>query len=101
MPEDSNHDYVSWGRWDATNQALTLRVNDLEQEMRGLAGAEQVHSSLADRLVALEKAGKEEHESDTTRRDRIWLLVLTMFSGIVFPILVTAVITFLHLKASH
>jgi hypothetical protein len=91
--------FVTWDRWDATNQAMTLRVEVLERHSEELRGAEAEHRTLEDRITSLEQATRSDQASDSARRDRIWVLVITVVSGVVFPILVTALITFLHIKS--
>jgi len=49
------------------------------------------HRALKERVTAIETAAK-------ARRDRAWLIGLAVASGIVFPILATALIAFLHLS---
>jgi hypothetical protein len=124
MPaDDANHAYVSWGRYDAEHQALiarvgalerfrdgmgganqehismTARIGTLEQRAEALRGAEEEHASMAARISALEQAGKADAASERGRRDRVWVLGLAIISGLVLPLLTTAVIAFLHLRS--
>ncbi|HYK70417.1 MAG TPA: hypothetical protein VEV45_20905 [Streptosporangiaceae bacterium] len=91
--------YVSYDRWDATNQEITRRLGALERDAIGLRGAEQEHRSLEDRLDALEGASREHETSMRGRRDRAWVIVLAVTTGIVCPLIVTAVITLIHLRS--
>jgi hypothetical protein len=93
--------FVTWDRWDATTEAIEQRIAVLERHSEELRGAEAEHTAFNDRLARLEEAHKLDEAGDRSRRDRIWVLSLTVISGMVFPILVTAVITFLHIKSSH
>lgn len=93
--------YVSYDRWDEAHRATLDRLTRMERATDALAGAEQVHESIEARLKVLEDAHEGEQESERSRRDRIWVLGLTLVSGVIFPVLVTAVIAFLHLKSPH
>jgi hypothetical protein len=90
--------YVSWGRWDAEHHALVARVAGLERFAEDLRDAESIHASLIARIGELEHAGKDKAVRDTGRRDRLWLIVLTVMSGIVAPLVVTSLIAWLHLR---
>jgi hypothetical protein len=50
------------------------------------------HRALKERVQAIETATK-------SRRDRAWAIGLMVAGGIVAPILVTAILVFLHLSA--
>ena len=93
--------YVTWGRWDAEHRALLARVGVLEAFATALRNAEGIHTELEARLTELEHAGKDKAEHGRERRDRLWLLVLGVATGVVAPLVVTAVIALLHLRASH
>lgn len=55
----------------------------------------------AERLAALEAKDKAEETEKGARASRLWTIGLLVCSGVVFPILVTAVITYLHLRSYH
>ena len=93
--------YVEYGRWDEAHRATLLRLMGVEQQLHELAGAEQVHRSLTDRLKALEEAGTAEEAAGRGRRDRLWTLAIVLVSGVVFPLLVSALVTYLHLRSTH
>ena len=93
--------FVSWDRWDAEHRALAARVAELENEAETLRGAEQVHRTLEARLTELESRDREHQAADRTRRDRLWLLVLGLITGVVAPLVVTTLITFLHIRATR
>src|SRR6516164_3830599 len=87
MTGDTNHGYVSWGRYDAEHQALIQRVSALEELAKSLGGVDQTYQSLRDKIA------------ERTRRERAWLIVVGLLTGIVCPLIVTSVITILHLRA--
>jgi ferric-dicitrate binding protein FerR (iron transport regulator) len=98
MAED-NHRAVEWGRYDAEHQEVLRRIGDLERRMESLRGAEQEHASLEQRLSILENEYGAERQSEKNRRDRAWVLILAVVSGIVFPLVVGAVLTLFHLHS--
>lgn len=53
---------------------------------------EEVRRELERRLDALEQAGR-------TRRDRLWALGLVVIAGMVLPLIVSSLITLIHLRA--
>ena len=97
--QESNGGYVGFGRYDAEHQALVERVTTLERHSEQLRGAEQEHRAIIDRIAVLEQTGKADMASERSRRDRLWLIVIGMMTGIVCPLIVTSIITWLHLKA--
>ena len=99
--QESNGGYVGFGRYDAEHHALVQRVGDLEADARTLRGMERMGETLAARITVLEQDAHHDQAAERTRRDRLWVLALTLVSGVVFPILVTAMITYLHLKSYH
>lgn len=92
--------YVTFGRWDAEHRALLARVGALEAFATALRNAEGIHTELEARLTELEHAGKDKAEHERGRRDRAWLVALGLMTGVVFPLLVTALLTWLHLRSS-
>lgn len=92
---------VSWGRWDAEHRALAARVGALEAFAAALRNAEGIHAELEGRLAELEHEDKDQAEHGRERRNRLWLLVLGLATGVVAPLVVTAVLAWLHLRASH
>ena len=92
--------YVTWGRWDAEHRALLARVGALEAFAAALRNAESVHAELENRLDELEHTGKDKAEHGRERRNRLWLLVLAVMTGVVAPLVVTALLTWLHLRGS-
>lgn len=97
----TNGAHVSWDRFDATVEAINRRLGDLEQRTGHLGGAEQEHLAMGARITALELAAKDETAAERGRRDRAWVLGLALVSGLVLPLLTTAVIAFLHLRSTH
>jgi hypothetical protein len=89
--------FVSYDRWDEAHKSLVLRVLALERFADRLTGAEQVHAQLAGRITALEQEAESRHEHEQGRRERTWVVALSVISGVVFPVVVTSVIAFLHL----
>ena len=73
MSTPGNGGYVTWGRYDAEHQAVLGKITDL-----------------AARLDAIGASAK-------TRRERFWAVLLTVIAGLVCPVVVTSVITLLHL----
>ena len=92
--------YVTWGRWQAEHHALTDRVVTLEVRAEALRNAEGIHAELEARLGELEHAGRDKAEHDRGRRDRLWLVALGLMTGVIFPLLVTAMIAWLHLRSA-
>ena len=92
---------VSWGRYDAEHGALLIRIAALEVRAEELRGQEEMHRALDARVAALEAASHAGQASDRQRRDRLWLIVLGLTTGIVCPLVVTALITLLHIRASR
>ena len=75
----TNGYYVAWGVWDAEHRALTARVDTIER-----------HAEAAQALAVA---------SEQARKDREWKTTLALITGVVFPVLVTALLTWLHLRA--
>lgn len=74
----TNGYYVPWGVWDAEHRALAARVAIVEH--------------------AAEEERQQQSGRDAVRSNRVWLIILTVLTGVVFPILVTSLIAFLHLR---
>jgi hypothetical protein len=91
--------FVSWDRWDATNAETNRRLARLETIAERRAGIEQEFAGLEERVVQLEDQRSESERVARGRRDRLWVITLTVISGVVFPIVVTSVIAFLHLRS--
>jgi len=77
----TNGYYVAWGVWDAEHRALTARVALLEE---GAA-----------------RDAEQRGEGERERRDRTWMAGLALATGIIFPVVVTSLVMFLHLRAYH
>lgn len=75
-----NGAYVTWGRYDEAHRALVDRLDRLEAAM--------AHDSERRDAAAL------------SRRNRVWLLVLGILTGVISPLVVSSVITIAHL-ATH
>ena len=91
--------FVEFGRWDEAHRALVARMIAAENDLHSLRGAESEHRALADRIAALEHESEQRQEGQDVRRNRAWLIVLAVMSGLVCPVVVTAVVTWLHLRA--
>jgi hypothetical protein len=91
--------YVSYDRWEAEHAALARRVTVLEQFADRLSGAEQEHRSMNDAIADLQSDLKEAGAAEHARRDRQWLIAMALLSGIVLPLILTTVLTWLHVKA--
>lgn len=89
---------VSYDRWDATNQEINRRLGELEAFSRSLRGAEQEHRSFEDRLLALERSEQEAEAGRRSRRDRSWVVGLTIMSAMISPIVVSLFIAWLHVR---
>ena len=72
----TNGFYVAWAVWDAEHRALTARVAGLEEETK--------------------KERWQQANRDELRKNRVWRAALAVMSGIACPILVTALIAWLH-----
>jgi hypothetical protein len=92
--------FVTWDRWDAEHHALLERVYLLEQQATALRNSESVHSDFENRITDLEHLSREELTRGRSRRDRVWLIVLSVMSGVVLPLILTGVFTLLHLRSS-
>jgi len=86
-----NGGYVTWGRYDAEHQAVMERLTRLEGLAAGLTAPAAEMRSLGERLGRLESAGVK-------RKERAWLVTVTVLAGLVCPVVVTAIITVLHLS---
>ena len=86
---------------EARMTANDQRTDDAETRLRELRGAEEEHRSIEDRLAVLERAGQNHVAAERGRRDRTWLIVIAILTGLVMPLIVTTVVTYLHLKALH
>jgi hypothetical protein len=68
---------VTWGRFSATISAIEARIAVNEHALSALG---------------------QEGES---RRNRAWVIVLAIMTGLICPVVVTAVVTWVHLKSGH
>ena len=93
--------YVTFGRWQEAHDGTLRRLAALEAFQRELAGAETAHESMTARITALEQAGKSEETSERGRRDRVWLIVLGIMTGVICPLIVTTLVAWFHLHAVH
>lgn len=91
--------FVSYDRWQEAHQAVLDRLANVERFANELRGAEQQHTAIYDRLRALEQAGRNHSAGERTVRDRAWLFLIAILSGLVFPLVAGAIITFLHLRS--
>ena len=91
--------FVTWDRWDATMTGVERRLEVLESRQELLRGAEQEHRTYEDRIETLESEIRNQSVSLRGRRDRTWLIALTVLSGLVLPILTTITIAYLHLRS--
>jgi hypothetical protein len=55
-------------------------------------------NSLKDRVTDLEGLYSKDVAGDKARRERAWVLALTLLSGVVAPLAVTALIAWLHIR---
>jgi hypothetical protein len=93
--------YVEFGRWDEAHRAVLLRLMNIESQLHDLSGAEQVHRSLEDRLAAIEQQGKADEAESSSRRERMWTVVIVLVGSFVLPVAVSVVLTYLHLRSTH
>jgi hypothetical protein len=93
--------YVTFGRWDEAHQSNLRRLSALEEFAREMSGAETAHESIKARITDLEEANKAVRTGEQGRRDRLWIIVIGLMTGIVCPLAVTTIITWLHLKSLH
>lgn len=91
--------FVSYDRWHEAHQAVLDRLTGLERFQNELRGAESEHTAMYDRIRALEQTGRNHVAGERTIRDRAWLFLIAIMSGLVFPLLAGAIITFLHLRS--
>lgn len=64
-----------------------VRWIDLEPQLLGIG----------ERLARLESKHETDASSLQARRNRMWVVLLTLLTGLVCPVIVTALIAFLHL----
>ena len=93
-----NHGSVNWGRYDAEHRAMLDRIGVLEQFTKTIRDAEVIHADFQNRITELEHSAREELARGRSRRDRAWLIVLGLITGIVCPLVLAAVFTLLHLR---
>lgn len=91
--------FVSYDRWHEAHQAVLDRLRALESFATDMRGAEQTHQAMRDRIQALEQSGRNHIAGERTVRDRAWLFLIAVLSGLVFPLVAGAIITFLHLRS--
>ena len=91
--------FVDMGQFAEFRESVLTRLVMTENDLHGLRGAEQEHRAIIDRIAVLEQTGKADMASERSRRDRLWLIVIGMMTGIVCPLIVTTAITWLHLRA--
>jgi hypothetical protein len=114
MPNSHGDDSapVTWGRFSAETAALAARIADLEeQNERQFARIEaNERTAVADRearvaldadMERLDGTLKTMTTSDQSRKDRRWVITLTVVTGLICPVMVTVVITWLHIRALH
>lgn len=58
-----------------------------------------VVSAIGERVARLEEHVAALTESSGARRNRNWLIVLGILTGLVCPVIVTSIIAWLHLRA--
>jgi hypothetical protein len=92
---------VTWGRYDAEHRALLDRVAEVERFTATLRNAETIHAEILARIGELEAAGRDKATREHSRRDRLWVIVLTVMSGVVAPLVVTSVLAWIHLRATR
>lgn len=54
--------------------------------------------SLAERVARLEEQHASESQRSQARSNRVWLIILAVLTGVVLPVIVTTVLTVLHLR---
>jgi hypothetical protein len=92
--------FVSLDRYNAEHAAMLERLIILENRAESLRGAEEQHSALSNRISLLEHQDTTDEASERTRTDRIWVILIGIVTGVACPIVVSTVITLLHLKAA-
>lgn len=97
MTHDNNGGFVSWGRYDAEHRALEQRVGTLERLADGLRGSEVAHKALSDRISAIELTLHHDTQHEDEERNRRWLVIAAVISGFILPLVVSTVVTLLHL----
>ena len=91
--------FVDLGQFAEFRESVLTRLVMTENDLHGLRGAEQEHRAMEDRLAVLEQASREHGAEQRGRRDRLWVIVIGLTTGIVCPLIVTTAITWLHLRA--
>jgi hypothetical protein len=102
VPDDQP---VTWGRWYEAHQAVLRRLDELdtyteqqfrriEANERAVVTADQARAQLADDV-------KDMSASVETRRGRQWTLVTILLMSFLMPLLVTLLVTYVHLRLSH
>ena len=55
---------------------------------------------LGERVTRLESKHEADASGAEARSNRVWLIVITVLSGVVAPLVVTAMIAWLHLRSA-
>lgn len=97
MTDHDNGGYVSWGRYDAEHRALAQRVEEMAQVVNGLRGVEVAHKALSDRIDAIALALHHDAQHGDEERNRRWLVIAAVVSGFILPLVVSTIVTLLHL----
>jgi len=56
-----------------------------------------VFSALSERVARLETVGATAAAGASARRNRVWVVVIALMTGVVCPVIVTTIVTLLHL----
>lgn len=93
-------EFLGLAQWREAHAAVLDRISTLERHDEEMRGAEQEHQRFRERLALLEKAGSNHVAEEKARRDRLWLLLIGVITGLVCPLVVTTVIAYFHLRSS-
>jgi|SRR5215831_5013430 len=94
-----NGDYVTWGRYDAEHQEILRRLGVVEAVADRMSDDEAATAQQGQRISDLESRMERRTDSDRARRERVWLVAVTVVSGFVLPIVTAALFTYLHLRS--
>jgi hypothetical protein len=90
--------YVTYVLFSEVRAALVQRIEVLERRAEALAGAQQVHAEIDHRVAALEQAARNHVTVTSKKRDRRWVIVIGVMTGIICPLIVTVLLSVLHLR---
>jgi hypothetical protein len=100
QPQPPYGAYVTADRYNAEHAAMMERMIILENRAESLRGAEEQHSALSNRISLLEHQDTSDEASHRAKADRLWVIIIGVVTGIACPVVVSTIVTLLHLRAA-